>query len=143
MIALSIAPGSGPTFWICVAVIVAVGVFGWRRIVKTGRRASRRMHDALTAEECRASLKRTMTVKVPEGTFPEIVIPPTSPAIGETVVTLNIRAKTGSSIVTAVRKGVFNRNVGPEWEFAAGDTIIALGNHSQIAALKDLLGVTA
>ena len=143
MIALSIAPDSGPTFWICVAVIAAVGVFGWRRIVKTGRRASRRMHDALTAEERRASLKRTMTVKVPEGTFSEIVIPPTSPAIGETVVTLNIRAKTGSSIVTAIRNGVFNRNVGPEWEFAAGDTIIALGNHSQIAALKDLLGVTA
>ena len=99
--------------------------------------------EALTAEERMASLKRTMTVKVPEGTFSEIVIPSTSPAIGETVVTLNVRAKTGSSIVTVIRKGVFNRNIGPEWEFAPGDTIIALGNHSQIAALKDLLGVTS
>lgn len=143
MLSVSIAPARGPTLWISIAVIVVTGVFGWRRIVKTGRRASKRMHDALTAEERRASLARTMTVQVPEGTFSEIVIPPTSPAIGGTVVTLNIRAKTGASIVTAIRKGVINRNVGPEWEFQGGDKIVALGNHSQIVALKDLLGVTS
>lgn len=143
MIAVSIAPSSGPTLWISIAVIALIGVFGWRRIVKTGRRASMRLHEALTAEERRASLARTITIKVPEGTFSEIVIPMTSPAIGGTVVTLNIRAKTGASVVTAIRNGAVTRNVGPEWEFAAGDTIVALGNHSQIAALKDLLGVTS
>ncbi len=143
MVAISIAPTKGPTLLISIVVIAAIGVFGWRRIVKTGRRASKRMHEALTAEERRASLARTMTVQVPEGTFSEIVIPTTSPAIGGTVVTLNIRAKTGASIVTAIRKGVINRNVGPEWEFQGGDKIIALGNHSQIVALKDLLGVTS
>jgi len=143
MIAVSMSPTKGPTLWISVAVIVLIGAVGWRRIVKTGRRASKRMHDALTAEERRASLARTMTVQVPEGTFSEIVIPSTSPAIGGTVVTLNIRAKTGASIVTAIRKGVINRNVGPEWEFQGGDKIVALGDHSQIVALKDLLGVTS
>ncbi len=143
MLAVSIAPTEGPTLWISVAVIAAIGLFGWRRIVKTGRRASRRMHEALTAEERRASLARTMTVQVPEGTFSEIEIPATSPAIGETVVTMNVRAKTGASIVTAIRRGTVNRNVGPEWEFQSGDKIVALGNHSQIVALKDLFGVTS
>jgi hypothetical protein len=42
-----------------------------------------------------------------------------------------------------VRGGKTTRNIGPEWEFRAGDRIVALGNHAQIAALKDLLGVTS
>ena len=142
-IAVSIAPAKGPSLWIGIAVIVLVGVFGWRRMVKAGHRASKRLHEALTAEERREGLKRTMTVTIPEGTISEVVIPATSPAIGGTVVTLNIRAKTGASVVSVVRGGKTTRNIGPEWEFRAGDRIVALGDHKQIAALKDLMGVTA
>ena len=142
-IAVSIAPAKGPSLWIGIAVIVLVGAFGWRRMVKAGHRASKRLHEALTAEERREGLKRTMTVTIPEGTISEVVIPATSPAIGGTVVTLNIRAKTGASVVSVVRGGKTTRNVGPEWEFRAGDRIVALGDHKQIAALKDLMGVTS
>ena len=142
-IAVSIAPAKGPSLWIGIAVIVLVGAFGWRRMVKAGHRASKRLHEALTAEERREGLKRTMTVTIPEGTISEVVIPATSPAIGGTVVTLNVRAKTGASVVSVVRGGKTTRNIGPEWEFRAGDRIVALGDHKQIAALKDLMGVTA
>ena len=142
-IAVSIAPAKGPSLWIGIAVIVLVGAFGWRRMVKAGHRASKRLHEALTAEERREGLKRTMTVTIPEGTISEVVIPATSPAIGGTVVTLNVRAKTGASVVSVVRGGKTTRNVGPEWEFRAGDRIVALGDHKQIAALKDLMGVTS
>ena len=142
-IAVSIAPAKGPSLWIGIAVIVLVGVFGWRRMVKAGHRASKRLHEALTAEERREGLKRTMTVTIPEGTISEVVIPATSPAIGGTVVTLNVRAKTGASVVSVVRGGKTTRNIGPEWEFRAGDRIVALGDHKQIAALKDLMGVTS
>ena len=141
-IAVSIAPAKGPSLWIGIAVIVLVGIFGWRHMVKAGHRASKRLHEALTAEERREGLKRTMTVTIPEGTISEVVIPATSPAIGGTVVTLNVRAKTGASVVSVVRGGKTTRNVGPEWEFRAGDRIVALGDHKQIAALKDLMGVT-
>ena len=141
-IAVSIAPAKGPSLWIGIAVIVLVGAFGWRRMVKAGHRASKRLHEALTAEERREGLKRTMTVTIPEGTISEVVIPATSPAIGGTVVTLNVRAKTGASVVSVVRGGKTARNIGPEWEFRAGDRIVALGDHKQIAALKDLMGVT-
>ena len=138
-IAVSIAPAKGPSLWIGIAVIVLVGAFGWRRMVKAGHRASKRLHEALTAEERREGLKRTMTVTIPEGTISEVVIPATSPAIGGTVVTLNVRAKTGASVVSVVRGGKTTRNIGPEWEFRAGDRIVALGDHKQIAALKDLV----
>ena len=141
-IAVSIAPAKGPSLWIGIAVIVLVGAFGWRRMVKAGHRASKRLHEALTAEERREGLKRTMTVTIPEGTISEVVIPATSPAIGGTVVTLNVRAKTGASVVSVVRGGKTTRNIGPEWEFRAGDRIVALSDHKQIAALNDLMGVT-
>ena len=140
MVSVSIAP-RGPTLWVGIGVIVLVGIIGWRRFVKAGSRATKRFHDALTAEERRESLARTMELAVPAGV--EIALPVTSPAIGGTVVSLNIRAKTGASVVSVMRGGVVARNVGPEWEFRGGDTIVAIGNHAQIAALKDLLGVTS
>ena len=141
MIVVSIAPREGPTLWIGLGVVALVGIIGWRRLVKAGSRATKRFHDALTAEERRESLARTMELAAPEGV--EIQLPALSPAIGGTVVTLNIRAKTGASVVSVVRDGVVARNVGPEWEFRGGDIIVALGNHAQIVALKDLLGVTS
>ena len=128
-------------FLVVVLLVVLVALVGWRHFVKAGVRATKRFHDALTAEERRESLARTMELAVPAGV--EIALPVTSPAIGGTVVSLNIRAQTGASVVSVMRGGVVARNVGPEWEFRGGDTIVAIGNHAQIAALKDLLGVTS
>jgi K+/H+ antiporter YhaU regulatory subunit KhtT len=59
------------------------------------------------------------------------------------VVSLNIRAKTGASVVSVVRDGKTVRNIGADWEFRIGDTLVVLGDHSQIAQLKDLIGVTS
>ena len=106
-------------------------------------RASQRFHEALTAEERQEGLAASMTVPAPSGDVHRLVLGAGSPAVGETVVTLNIRAKTGASIVAAERGGVVVRNIGPEWEFRVGDTLTAMGEPAQIAALKDLLGVTS
>ena len=125
------------------AVIVAAGVFGWRFFVKAGRRATQRFHEALTAEERREALAVSMeTPALPDGVH-ALTLDAASPAVGGTVVTLNIRAKTGASIVAVVRNGEKVRNIGPEWEFAIGDTLIAMGDAHQMAALKDMLGLTA
>ena len=40
------------------------------------------------------------------------------------------------------RKGEVHRNIGPDWEFAIGDVLVVIGDQPQIAALKDLIGVT-
>lgn len=143
MISTSVAPQDGWTLRVSIAVIVATGVLGWRLFVKAGRRATSRFEEALTAEERREGLAKTMTITIPEGAVRRFTLGASSPAIGGTVVTLNIRAKTGASIVAAERAGVVVRNIGPEWEFRVGDTLTAMGEPAQIAALKDLLGVTS
>ena len=142
MINLSILPVSTEIQVVSTIAIFGVAAFGWRFFVKAGRRATTRFQEALTAEERREVLKRTMTISIPEGTIHRLRLDARSPAIGETVVSLNIRAKTGASVVSVVRDGRITRNVGPEWEFRIGDVIVALGERAQIAALKDLLGVT-
>ena len=141
MLNAATVPSEGHVEWITLAVVVATGVFGWRFFVRMGRRATDRLNASLTAEERRESFVRTTTIVVPEGTICRLTIGRDSPAIGGTVVTLNIRAKTGASVVSVMRDGQLHRNIGPEWEFRIGDTLGVLGDAAQIAALKDLLGV--
>ena len=124
------------------AVTFATGVVGWRVFAKAGRRASQRFHEALTAEERREALAVSMEMPaLPEGVH-ALTLDAASPAVGGTVVTLNIRAKTGASVVAVVRGGRTVRNIGPEWEFRIGDTLLVMGDQRQVVALKDLLGIT-
>ena len=139
---ISILPTDIRLQGVSTVLILGAGVFGWRIFVKAGRRATQRFQEALTAEERREGLARMTTVSMPEGSIQRLRLTSDSPAIGETVVTLNIRAKTGASVVAVHRKGEIHRNIGPDWEFAIGDVLVVIGDQSQIAALKDLIGVT-
>ena len=139
---ISILPTDIRLQGVSTVLILGTGIFGWRFFVKAGRRATQRFQEALTAEERREGLVRTMTVSVPEGMVQRLVLTADSPAIGESVVTLDIRAKTGASVVAVHRGGEIYRNIGPDWDFEIGDILVAIGDQPQIAALKDLVGVT-
>ena len=141
MINFSILPMSLAMQGVSTVVILGVGLLGWRLFVKASRRATQRFQEALTVEERRESMVRLATFTVPEDTFHRLVLTANSPAVGGTVVTMNIRAKTGASIVSVCRDGQMHRNIGPEWEFRIGDELVAIGEPRQIVALKDLLGV--
>ena len=142
MIAAALAPRGGYTPWVAWLANILAGVIGWKFFVKAGRRATQRFSEALTAEERREGLAKTMTVTIPEGTVTRLLLPANSPAVGATVVSLNIRAKTGASVVSVIRDGNITRNIGPDWEFRIGDQLVVLGDAQQVAALKDLLGIT-
>ena len=131
--------------WMSVAflavVAAVVAAIGWRFFKRLADRARQRFEEALETDRQLADIGAMLTIQVPEGAFTRLTLPPGSPAVGGTVVTLNIRAKTGAS-VTSVRRGrQERRNVGPDWVFAAGDTLTALGDSDQIAALKELCGI--
>jgi len=142
MINLSVLPFSVELQGVSAVIIFGTGVLGWRFFVRAGRRATQRFQEALTAEERHESFIKTMTIALPEGTVQRLKLGPDSPAIGETVVTLNIRAKTGASVVSVHRGNEVARNIGPDWEFRIGDIVVVIGDPPQIAAVKDLMGVT-
>ena len=120
-------------------IFLVVSIFGWRFCLKAGQRAVSRFEEALTADERFAKMPKNLIITVPEGTLRKVTVPADSPAIGETVVTLDVRARTGASVVSVFRDGKETRNVGPDWRFAAGDVVVALGNGDQIDAFTNLL----
>jgi K+/H+ antiporter YhaU regulatory subunit KhtT len=84
-----------------------------------------------------------VTLELPADEFHRLDLDARSPALGETVVTLNIRAKTGASVVAVERDGQIERRIDPTFEFRAGDRLVVVGDGHAVAALKDLLGIVS
>ena len=143
MIEINLAPAENWSKALAFTGLGVVALFGWKFFIKAGHRASSRLTEALAAEDRLSKLPREITFTVPENVVSRLLIGPGSPAVGGTVVSLNIRAKTGASVVSVERAGRIFRNPGPDWEFGIGDVVVAMGDGPQIAALKDLLGITA
>ncbi|MCQ2367539.1 MAG: cation:proton antiporter [Kiritimatiellae bacterium] len=141
MLNVNLAPQSPIAKAIMSTLMLVILAFGWRLFVKATHRATLRLNEALSTDERLAAKPKELNFSVPEGTIHKLTLGDTSPAVGGTVVTLNIRAKTGASIVAVHREDKIIRNIGPEFEFRIGDILVAIGQGHQIAALKDLLGV--
>ncbi len=143
MINVSLAPEETWAKVSLAVVLVLAGAFGWRFFVKAGRRAAKNFGDALKTDERLAAVAKEVTFAVPETSVARLEVPPLSPAVGSTVGQLNVRAKTGAVVIEVWRGNRRTRNIGPDFEFRAGDLLVALGDGHQVAALKDLLGITA
>lgn len=129
-------------------ILVITLIFGWRFFHRSFAAASRRIKEAMVADEHlrheRPDLpENPFVLTVPAELIHRVSVPETSPAIGVSIAALNIRAKTGANIVRVVRGGKLHRNPGPGWVFAPNDMVMAYGDQVQIAALKDLLGVVS
>jgi len=106
--------------------------------------ASYRFNSALAAERRRtrrATAVGNVTLTVPGDFYVYLSIPKSSPAIGESIRSLDIRAKTGASVVAVERAGERFRNPGPTWTFEVGDVAVVIGDPPQLAALRELLKV--
>ena len=126
--------------WAMFGIFVAVAFFGWRFFVNAGHRVASNFTAALEVDERLAKLSRELTFTVPEDVIAKVTVPVDSPVIGVSVGDLNIRAETGATVVTVIRGDVKIRNIGPKLSFLAGDVLVAMGDETEIAKLKALLG---
>ena len=126
--------------WAMFGIFVAVAFFGWRFFVNAGHRVASNFTAALEVDERLAKLSRELTFTVPEDVIAKVTVPVDSPVIGVSVGDLNIRAETGATVVTVIRGDVKIRNVGPKLSFLGGDILVAMGDETEIAKLKALLG---
>lgn len=132
-------------FWAQIAVLVVLvlaGVMGWKRFRRMGRVAGYRFQRALAAEKRRAQNQHrpaSINLTVPGDFYVRLSIAEDSPAVGETIKSLDVRAKTGASIVAVERGADKFRNPGPTWCFDVGDIAVAIGEPPQIQALRTLL----
>ena len=60
-------------------------------------------------------------------------------AIGRTIRDLEVRRRTGASVIAIAREAGHVPNPSPDEAFAAGDTVIAIGREDQVRAFEELL----
>lgn len=141
MFNLAIAPLDPVALWVIRGILVVVLAFGWRFLAKASQRAKTRFYEALDASEREENIQSVMTFTVPEEKISRFVLDSSSPAVGETIGRLNIRAKTGAVIASIERAGEVLHTISADTELQSGDTLVAICEGSQAAALKDLLGI--
>lgn len=69
----------------------------------------------------------------------QLPIPPGSPYIGRPMGDARVRTRTNASIVAVVRAGQVFASPGPEFVFAAGDIVVAVGSADSTAEVVDIL----
>ena len=143
MININLAPEETWARIVLAVALALAGAFGWRFFVKAGRRAAKNFGYAMKTDERLAAVAKEVVFAVPETSVARLAIPAMSSAVGSTVGSLNVRAKTGAIVIEVWRGASCTRNVGPDFEFRAGDELVVIGDGRQVAALKDLLGITS
>jgi CPA2 family monovalent cation:H+ antiporter-2 len=143
MLDVNLLPGE-TSVRIGIAVILAVAIpiavrYLWPAVTSAGAQ----FNEALEAESRMAAQPKSLVFSLPEDRFLKVVLPETSPAVGLTIKDLNIRAKTGASIVSLTREGRRFGNPGADWCFKTGDTVEAIGDPRELASLKDMLGIVS
>ena len=136
---VNMAPEALWARWTLAGIFVLAAVFGWRFFVKASHKVARNFTAALEVDDRLAKISREVTFSVPEDTIGNVVIPEGSPSAGKTIGSLNIRAKTGATVITVARGNTKIRNVGPRLEVLVGDTLVAIGDEEQIARLREMV----
>lgn len=123
---------------------VIVVAFFMKHFGKTAKKAGYGFQEALAAERRhlqKLKVKKDVILSVPDDFYGRIVLDKSSPSIGKTIKDLDIRAKTGASVVSIERQGERFRNPGADWKFQEGDIVAVIGESPQIFSFKKLFGV--
>ena len=65
-----------------------------------------------------------------------LTLTPDSPLIGRTIQELNIRSRTGVSVVGVIRDGELYPNPDADYQFEGADMVAVMGNSQQLAAFR-------
>lgn len=125
---------------IAVALAIAIPIavrYLWPAVSVAGMQ----FNEALEAEARMAAKPKPLTFLLPEDKFLKATLPESSPAIGLTLKSLDVRAKTGASVVSVTRNGKRYGNPGADWCFEIGDVVEAVGEPKELSSLKDLFGI--
>jgi CPA2 family monovalent cation:H+ antiporter-2 len=132
-----------PSFriWIVLLVIVALtGWLLWRSFIRIYSKAQVALeetfaHDAGAHTKVPAALPSLLR----EADLEAISLEPGSQAVRKLIRELELRTRTGASIVALERHGTNIINPGPDEELQAGDQVLLLGTRSQLEAAKTAL----
>lgn len=144
MININLAPEGIVARFIVLFAGIITAILGWRFFLRAGHTAADNFRMAIASDEHLQMLSREVTITLPPvNIISRIEITGDSTAIGESVISLNIRSTTGASIIGIERNGESLNSIYANVHFQKGDIVIATGNEQQIAALQILMGKKA
>lgn len=114
------------------ALLLATGFISWKYFLKSGHEVARRFRDALSSDP-QAPDALDLSWTIPGSKVARLMLKVSSPLVGETVVSSNIRARTGVSVLGVERKGTKDKNFSASYVFAVGDVLVVTGESIQIA----------
>jgi len=136
----SIMPEQGWARAFIAITFLLVGVFGWNRFRRIGAESLQMLQGVLTStheSEPGDSMAELLDVHTEK-----MVLGAKSCAVGVSLRALDLRARTGASVVGIERKGQMLINPTADSCLSEGDTILLLGDEEQIAAAIRVLSAS-
>ncbi len=119
--------------------LLAVGVFGWRRFRRLGAESLQTLRNVLTQETHDRLAEPARPVLPAAARQARLTVGAASAACGRTLRELNLRARSGASVVGVERDDVLHVNPAPDERLKAGDVLLLLGYETQIAQARTIL----
>ena len=132
---------------ILAVVIVIVSIVSWNRLIRVYASAQISLQETLTTEHAadvaHAAAAATTPAPLPpmlrDALLETVPLASESSATGKLIRELELRSRTGASIVGIERNGSSVINPGPDEELLAGDRVLLIGTQPQLQAARGLL----
>jgi monovalent cation:H+ antiporter-2, CPA2 family len=124
--------------WIVLLVLVAaIAWLLWRSFIKIYSKAQVALQETFAqAPPPRPGRPGELPSLLREANLETVALAAASPAVGKLIRELQLRTRTGASIVGLERAGAKIINPGPDEELQAGDQVLLLGSRAQLDAAK-------
>ncbi|MCE9591265.1 MAG: cation:proton antiporter [Planctomycetes bacterium] len=137
----------GPGAFALAAIIFGVAVVLWRSLIKVYAKAQISLTETMTREETdeqdgHAEVAPLSTM-LEGAALDSLTIPTGSPISGKLIREVELRSRTGASIVGIQRPKANIVNPGPDEELRAGDRVLLLGDRKQLDAAHLLFVMSA
>jgi CPA2 family monovalent cation:H+ antiporter-2 len=130
---------SWKVLFLLLIVIAGITFLFWRHFVKIYAKAQISLHETLAKpHETEENIQPIPTV-LKSASLDTVTVPPGSPAAAKLIRELEVRSRTGASVVAIDRAGFNLVNPGPDDEILVGDQIILLGSPEQLQKARKLL----
>jgi CPA2 family monovalent cation:H+ antiporter-2 len=136
-----------PTFkvlLVLLALLVLITLLLWRSFIRVYAKAQVALQETFKQTPTPRPVESTpLPPLLREADLQAVTLATGSPAAGKLIRELELRTRTGASIVGIERNGEKIINPGPDEELQTGDQVLLLGTRSQIEAAKAALGGAA
>jgi CPA2 family monovalent cation:H+ antiporter-2 len=131
-----------PALNVLLVLLLLVGLLAWllrRSLIRVYARAQVALQETFAQTPAPAPATAARPSLLREADLESVAVAAASPAAGRLIRELELRTRTGASIVGIERTGGNVINPGPDEEIQAGDHLVLLGTPAQLAAARAAL----